>query len=58
MVGFRNSINLSFDNQIDNLVAAVNDELDFDDLNDSESEKNGTKELYPMIDVILAGIES
>lgn len=58
MVGFRNSINLSFDNQIDNLVAAVDDELDFDDLNDSESEKSGTKELYPMIDVILAGIES
>ena len=57
-VGYRDSINLAFDNQIDKLVAEVDDELDFDDLRDNESEKDENIELYPVIDVILAGVES
>lgn len=58
-VGYRDSINLAFDNQIDKLVAEVDDDdLDFDDLRDNESEKDENIELYPVIDVILAGVES
>jgi hypothetical protein len=58
-VGYRDSMNLAFDKQVDDLIAEVNDEdVDYDDLKNTEDENKKGKKMYPMIDVILAGIES
>ncbi|RND55214.1 hypothetical protein FAM18121_01544 [Lacticaseibacillus paracasei] len=52
-------MNLAFDKQVDDLIAEVNDEdVDYDDLKNTEDENKKGKKMYPMIDVILAGIES
>lgn len=60
-VGTRKSMNLSFDKEVDDLVAKNDDEdLDFDDLRKEHEKKvNTEKEVeYPVIDVILAGVEA
>ena len=57
-VGYRDSMDLSFDKQVDDLVAEVEDDVEYDDFKNKENVKNKVKEVYPMIDVILAGIES
>lgn len=58
IVGYRDSMNLAFDKQVDDLVAEVDDDVEYDDLKSKENWKDKAKEIYPMIDVILAGIES
>lgn len=64
IVGYKNSMNLTFDKEVNDLVAINDDEEDFDydeikaqenTINAENKDENG---VYPMIDVILAGIEA
>lgn len=59
-VGTRKSMDLSFDKEVDDLVAKTNNEdIDFDDMKKNEKKVNDEEESeYPVIDVILAGIEA
>lgn len=60
-VGTRKSMDLSFDKEVDDLVAkSDNEDIDFDEImKENEKKINDEKEdEYPVIDVILAGIEA
>ena len=58
-VGTRRSMNLTFDKEVEDLVAKIDDgDLDFDEFAEKREEKNKDIGEYPVIDVILAGIEA